>query len=292
MTAYVDGIWTSSDEARISVLDHGLLYGDGVFEGIRFYGGKAFLLEEHLRRLSDSARAIALDLPCPLDEIAIVCREAIERTALVDGYLRLIVTRGKGALGVSPHTCERPSLIVIGAALTLYPAEAYTAGITVVTASLRRANPDSLPPQIKSLNYLTNVLASIEARRQGAHEALILNAAGYVAECTADNIFVVRDGKLRTPGTADGALAGITRGLVLELASELGISASVSVLTLADVYAADELFLTGTGAEIVPVATIDGRVMPALRLVTERLRVAFVADTKGSDPFVPTTDLR
>ena len=277
MIACVDGEWTSSAEARIGVLDHGLLYGDGVFEGIRFYGGRAFLLDEHLRRLADSARALALELPLDADGFAALCAEAIERTGLADGYLRLVVTRGQGALGVSPHTCARPTVVLIAAPLALYPAEAYRDGLVLVTSSLRRASPDSLPPQVKSLNYLTSVLASVEARRQGADEAIILNAQGHVAECTADNLFVVRDGTLRTPPRSGGALAGITRGLVMRLARSQGIPTEETELTPSDVWTADELFLTGTGAEIVPVRLVDGRALPAARPVTGSLIAAFRA---------------
>ncbi len=195
MIAYVDGAWSASEDARISVLDHGLLYGDGVFEGIRFYARKAFLLEAHLTRLEASARALALDLPMAREETATVVQEAIDRTGLADGYIRLIVTRGVGALGVSPHTCPRASLIVIAAPLSLYPPERYRDGVKLVTSSLRRSAHDALPPQVKSLNYLTSVLASIEARRQGADEAILLNAQGLIAECTADNLFLVSGGR-------------------------------------------------------------------------------------------------
>jgi branched-chain amino acid aminotransferase len=275
--AYVDGTWTPADEARIPVLDHGLLYGDGVFEGIRVYGGQPFLLDEHLARLTASARAIMLDLPAPLAEIAALCHEAVARAGLADGYLRLVVTRGPGALGVSPHTCGRPSLILIAAPLSLYPPERYRHGVKLVTSSLRRSASDALPPQIKSLNYLTSVLASIEARRQGADEAVLLNAQGLIAECTADNLFLVSRGRVLTPSVASGALAGITRALVMQLLGEHGIEAAEAPLTPADAWTADELFLTGTGAEIVPVCEIDGRALPAERPVTDRVRAAFAA---------------
>ena len=277
MIAYVDGKWTPAGEASISVLDHGLLYGDGVFEGIRVYGGRPFLLDEHLDRLAASARALVLDLPASRDEIAAVCREAIARSEHADGYLRLVVTRGVGALGVSPHTCGRPTLIVISAPLALYPPERYRDGVRLITSSLRRSASDALPPQIKSLNYLTSVLASIEARRQGADEAILLNAQGLIAECTADNLFVVSRGRVITPAVASGALAGITRSLVMRLLGEQGIEASEAALTPADAWTADELFLTGTGAEIVPVCEIDGRALPADRPVTDRVRAAFAA---------------
>ena len=259
MIAYVDGKWTPAEEARISVLDHGLLYGDGVFEGIRVYGGVPFLLDEHLDRLAASARALVLELPAERAEMAALCHEAAQRAGLDDGYLRLVVTRGAGALGVSPHTCARASLIVIAAPLTLYPPERYRDGVRLVTSSLRRSASDALPPQIKSLNYLTSVLASIEARRQGADEAVLLNAQGLIAECTADNLFLVSGGRVLTPAVASGALAGITRALVSRLLNEQGIECVESPLTPADAWTADELFLTGTGAEIVPVCEIDGR---------------------------------
>jgi branched-chain amino acid aminotransferase len=280
--AYVDGKWTPAEEARISVLDHGLLYGDGVFEGIRVYAGRPFLLEEHLDRLEASARAIVLDLPAGRAEIAALCAEAAERAGLDEGYLRLVVTRGEGALGVSPHTCPRASLIVIAAPLTLYPAERYRDGVRLVTSSLRRSAHDALPPQIKSLNYLTSVLASIEARRQGADEAVLLNAQGLIAECTADNLFLVSRGRVLTPAVASGALAGITRALVMQLLAEQGIESAEAALTPADAWTADELFLTGTGAEIVPVCEIDGRPLPLERPVTERVRAAFAAYVEAS----------
>ena len=282
MIAYVDGKWTPAEEARISVLDHGLLYGDGVFEGIRVYGGVPFLLDEHLDRLVASARAIVLELPAGRGEIAALCREAAQRAELDDGYLRLVVTRGAGALGVSPHTCARASLIVIAAPLTLYPAERYRDGVRLVTSSLRRSASDALPPQIKSLNYLTSVLASIEARRQGADEAVLLNGQGLIAECTADNLFLVSGGRVLTPAVASGALAGITRALVSRLLNEQGIECVESPLTPADAWTADELFLTGTGAEIVPVCEIDGRPLPLARPVTERVRAAFAAYVEAS----------
>ena len=282
MIAYVDGKWTPAEEARISVLDHGLLYGDGVFEGIRVYGGMPFLLDEHLDRLAASARAIVLELPAERAEMAALCREAAQRAGLDDGYLRLVVTRGAGALGVSPHTCARASLIVIAAPLTLYPPERYRDGVRLITSSLRRSASDALPPQIKSLNYLTSVLASIKARRQGADEAVLLNAQGLIAECTADNLFLVGGGRVLTPAVASGALAGITRALVSRLLNEQGIECVESPLTPADAWTADELFLTGTGAEIVPVCEIDGRPLPLARPVTERVRAAFAAYVEAS----------
>jgi branched-chain amino acid aminotransferase len=275
MIAWIDGEWMPASEARVSVLDHGVLYGDGVFEGIRFYDRKPFLLDEHLARLESSARAILLDLPYDRTTLADVCTEAAARMGLNDGYLRLVVTRGRGALGVSPHTCPRPTTFVIAAPLQLYPEECYRDGVVVVTSAIRRANPDALPPQVKSLNYLTSVLASLDARRQGAHEALVLNAHGHIAECSADNVFCVSRGVLRTPVASHGALDGITRQLVLRLARDEGIAVEEALLTPADAWAADEMFLTGTGAEIVPVRMLDGRPLPAERPITDRLRAAF-----------------
>jgi branched-chain amino acid aminotransferase len=280
--AYVDGEWTPAEEARIPVLDHGLLYGDGVFEGIRIYAGRPFLLDAHIDRLAASARAIVLELPAERVSIAALCHEAAQRAGLDDGYLRLIVTRGAGALGVSPHTCARASLIVIAAPLTLYPPERYRDGVRLVTSSLRRSASDALPPQVKSLNYLTSVLASIEARRQGADEAVLLNAQGLIAECTAGNLFLVSRGRVLTPAVASGALAGITRALVMRLLCEQGMESVEAALTPADAWTADELFLTGTGAEIVPVCEIDGRPLPAARPVTERVRTAFAAYVEAS----------
>ena len=222
--AWVDGVWyDEAASASVSVLDHGLLYGDGVFEGIRFYAGSPFLLDAHLRRLRDSARCLGFEVPAGDRELSELCSEAIERFGASDGYLRLIVTRGRGQLGVSPHTCERPTTILIAASLQLSPAELYERGVDVVTATLRRASSDSLPPQVKSLNYLTSVLAAAEARARGAHEALLLNGAGEICECTADNVFFARDGALSTPPVSSGALDGITRGHVIGLLHGDGI---------------------------------------------------------------------
>jgi branched-chain amino acid aminotransferase len=274
--AYVDGRWMRSDEARVSVFDHGLLYGDGVFEGIRFYAGEPFLLAQHLRRLQASARTIALTLPHAADEFAALCREACQRTGLADGYLRLVVTRGVGALGVSPASCTSPTVILVAAPLVLYPPDRYRDGLVVVTASLRRATPDAVPPQAKTLNYLTSVLASVEARRQGADEALVLNSSGHVAECTADNVFFVTGGVLSTPLAAHGALAGITRQLVLDLARAERIPTHETLITLADAWSCDEMFLTGTGAELAAVRLLDGRSVGGDgRPVTDRLATAF-----------------
>jgi branched-chain amino acid aminotransferase len=276
--AWVDGVWhDDAAAASVSVLDHGLLYGDGVFEGIRFYAGTPFLLAAHLRRLRASARCLMLEVPHSDHELAALCDEAIERFGAPDGYLRLILTRGRGLLGVSPHTCERPTAILIAAALQLYPAELYEHGVDVITSSLRRSSPDSLPPQIKSLNYLTSVLAAAEARARGAHEALLLNAAGEISECTADNVFFVSRGRVRTPPVSAGGLEGITRGHVIELLRSDGIGVEEQALVSADAWTADEAFLTGTGAEVVPIASVDGRGLAAPGPVTRRARELFSA---------------
>jgi branched-chain amino acid aminotransferase len=277
MVAYVDGEWMDSADARISVFDHGLLYGDGVFEGIRFYGHEPFLLDAHISRLEASARAICLELGAGHAAFVGIAREAVRRSGMADGYIRLVVTRGPGALGVSPHTCEAPTVILMVAPLALYSPEAYANGIVLVTSSLRRSAPDALPGQAKTLNYLTSVLASIEARRQGADEAILLNNEGVVAECTADNLFVVSGGRVSTPSTSHGALSGITRGLVQELLGELRIPCDERAITPVDVWTADELFLTGTGAEVVAVRIVDGRPLPTSRPITDAVSAAFRA---------------
>jgi branched-chain amino acid aminotransferase len=277
MVAYVDGEWMDAADAQISVFDHGLLYGDGVFEGIRFYGHEAFLLDAHIARLEASARAICLDLGMSHAAFCELTREAVRRSGMQDGYIRLVVTRGRGALGVSPHTCAAPTVILMVAPLALYSPEAYANGIVLVTSSMRRSAADALPGQAKTLNYLTSVLASIEARRQGADEAILLNGEGLVAECTADNLFVVSGGRVSTPSTSHGALAGITRGLVTTLLGELGIPCEERAVTPVDVWTADELFLTGTGAEVVSVRLVDGRPLPAARPVTDSVAAAFRA---------------
>jgi branched-chain amino acid aminotransferase len=274
--AWVDGTWhDDAATASVSVLDHGLLYGDGVFEGIRFYAVTPFLLGEHLRRLRASARCLALEIPMGDDALAALCVEGVERFGERDGYLRLIVTRGPGMLGVSAHTCHHPTTILIVATLALYPAELYERGVDVITSSMRRAAPDSVPPQVKSLNYLTSVLAAAEARARGAHEALLLNTEGLLAECTADNIFLVSRGAVFTPAVAYGGLEGITRGHVISLLRGDGVSVAERAVVIADVWTADEAFLTGTGAEVVPIASVDGRRLAAPGPVTRRVQRLF-----------------
>jgi len=276
--AWVDGVWhDDAAAASVSVLDHGLLYGDGVFEGIRFYADTPFLLEAHLRRLRASARCLMIDVPHTDEAFAKLCAEAIVRFGEPNGYLRLILTRGRGLLGVSAHTCGSPTTILIAAALELYPPELYERGVEVITSSLRRSAPDSVPPQIKSLNYLTSVLAAAEARARGAHEALLLNAAGEISECTADNFFLVRGGVVSTPPVSAGGLEGITRSHVIGLLRADGIAVTERRLVCADAWTADEAFLTGTGAEIAPIAGVDGRRLAAPGPLTRRARALFDA---------------
>lgn len=259
MLIYIDGTLYPKDQAKISVFDHGLLYGDGIFEGIRFYSGRVFMLDEHLQRLEHSARAIALQLPIPLPEIRQAVLHTIRANNLRDGYVRLVVTRGCGDLGLSPLLCPKASLIIIASTITLYPPEKYERGLEVVTCSTRRIPHGALSPMIKSLNYLNNVLAKFEALKAGAGEGLMLNEQGYVAECTGDNIFIVRNGTLLTPSIASGALAGITRAAVLQIAARIGLPAHETQLTRYDIFTADECFLTGTAAEVIPVVRLDHR---------------------------------
>lgn len=260
-TIYLDGDFVPEAEAKVSVFDHGLLYGDGIFEGIRFYNGRVFRLEEHHDRLWDSARSICLEIPMSKEEMTEALLETIRRNGLRDGYIRQIVTRGVGNLGLNPTQCKRPTVIIIAATIALYPEEMYRNGLTIVTCATRRSGPATLNPAVKSLNYLNNVMARIEANLAGADEALMLNDAGNVAECTADNIFVIKKGQIFTPPIAAGALRGITRSVVFEIADELGIKISETDITRHDVFVADECFLTGTAAEVIPVIKCDGRVI-------------------------------
>ena len=258
---YIDGKFYAEADAKVSVFDHGLLYGDGVFEGIRFYNGRVFRLEEHLERLWDSARSICLDVPISMPEMTEALLETIRQNDLRDGYIRLILTRGVGNLGLNPAQCKRPSVIIIAATIALYSAEVYEKGLTVVTCATRRTNPGALNPAVKSLNYLNNVMARIEANLAGADEALMLNDQGNVAECTADNIFIIKHGQIFTPPISAGALRGITRAVVFEIAAELGIKITETDITRHDVFVADECFLTGTAAEVIPVIKADGRMI-------------------------------
>jgi branched-chain amino acid aminotransferase len=258
---YIDGNFHDQAEAKISVFDHGLLYGDGVFEGIRFYNDRVFRLQEHIDRLWDSARAIAMDIPMSKSELVAATLETIRQNDLHDGYVRLIVTRGVGSLGLSPDSCRRPSIIIIAATIALYPEELYQRGLTMVTCSTRRTPPAALSPRIKSLNYLSNILGKLEAQNAGAGEGLMLNEQGYVAECTGDNIFIVKKGEISTPHLNSGILAGVTRAVVFELAEKLGIRALERELIRHDIYTADECFLTGTAAEVIPAVQLDRRLI-------------------------------
>ena len=256
---YIDGKFYAEADAKVSVFDHGLLYGDGIFEGIRFYNSRVFRLEEHLERLWDSARSILLEIPMSQRAMTEALLETIRQNDLREGYIRLIVTRGVGNLGLNPEQCKAPSVIIITAQIALYPEAVYRNGLSVVTCATRRTNPSALNPAVKSLNYLNNVMARIEANLANADEALMLNDEGNVAECTADNVFIVKRGQIFTPPITAGALRGITRSVVFEIAAETGIKVTEADITRHDVFIADEAFLTGTAAEIIPVVKADGR---------------------------------
>jgi branched-chain amino acid aminotransferase len=261
MKIYIDGKYYDQKNAKISVFDHGLLYGDGIFEGIRAYHGRVFRLAEHVERLFYSAKAILLKMPLTPEQIARAVVETCRKNKLRDAYIRLVVTRGAGSLGLNPHKCAKPSVIIIADKIQLYPAELYHRGMDIVTVPTTRNLHSAVNPAIKSLNYLNNILAKIEAINSGCEEAIMLNAAGYVAECTGDNIFMVQGGQLLTPPLSAGALHGITRGVVMELARQNGMAVGEPDLTRYDFFNADECFLTGTGAEIIAVVKIDGRVI-------------------------------
>lgn len=259
MKIFIDGSYLDEKNAKVSVFDHGLLYGDGIFEGIRAYNGRVFRLKEHIDRLFYSAKAILLDIPMSHQELmAAVCHTCKEND-IRDGYIRLVVTRGVGTLGLNPNRCKDPSVIIIADKIQLYPEEYYKKGLTIVTVPTTRNLHSALNPAIKSLNYLNNILAKIEANNAGCEEAVMLNSEGFVAECTGDNIFIVKGNCLLTPPLSAGALYGITRGVVMEIAKKAGLIVSEPNLTRYDLFNADECFLTGTGAEVIPVVKIDGR---------------------------------
>ena len=263
MKIYIDGKLYDKEEARISVYDHGLLYGDGVFEGIRIYQGGIFKLDEHLQRLYDSARFIALEIPMSFEEmrktLIEVSRINLEEENISDAYIRLLVTRGVGDLGIDPRKCPKPSVIIIVDRIQLYPKEFYENGLKVIVSSWRRPPAYVLNPRVKSLNYLNNIMAKIEANEAGAQEAIMLDINGHVTECTADNVFIVKGDSLITPPPYVGILEGITRNTVMDLAEEIGMKVEERVIDLKDVFTADEMFLTGTAAEIVPVVEVSGR---------------------------------
>lgn len=256
---WIDNQLINLEDARISVMDHGLLYGDGIFEGLRFYNKKLLLAEAHLKRLSDSARALAITLPKEINEIHALIQSVIDEYEHDSGYIRLIITRGKGPLGINPALCNKPELIIIASPLQMSDEQAQQQGIRAIIASTRRIPADCLDPRIKSLNYLNPILARIEANNAGAHEAIMLNQQGYVTEGSVDNVFLIKDSELYTPPSIDGSLAGITRDLVINLAKQAGIKTHISTLSSYDIYTADECFLTGTGAELIPVREVDGR---------------------------------
>lgn len=261
MDIYIDGEYFDKKNAKISVFDHGLLYGDGIFEGIRFYEGRVFKLKEHIQRLFISAKAILLEIEMTQDEMEEAVCETIRKNGLTDGYVRLLVTRGVGTLGLSPFACDKSTVIIIADSISLYPDEKYKEGLKLITCSTRRTAPAALSPSVKSLNYLNNVMAKVEAIFADAEEGLMLNEQGFVAECTGDNIFVVRDGKIKTPPSSAGALPGITREVIFQIAENLEVGIEESQMTRYDIYAADECFLTGTAAEVIAAVSLDRRLI-------------------------------
>jgi len=284
MKVYINGKFRDEAEATISVFDHGLLYGDGIFEGIRAYNGRVFKLKEHIDRLFFSAKAILLKIPMSHAELMAAVVNTCRQNEVRDGYIRLVVTRGVGTLGLNPNRCKEPCVIIIAGKIQLYPAELYQKGMEIITVPTVRNLHSALNPAIKSLNYLNNILAKIEANNSGCEEAIMLNSEGFVAECTGDNIFIVKENQVLTPPLTAGALYGITRRVVLEIATELGYKVAETNLTRYDLFNADECFLTGTGAELVPIVRIDGRVIGEGKPgpITERLVEQYHALTKRS----------
>ena len=278
---YLNGKLVDREDAKVSVYDHGLLYGDGVFEGIRVYNGKVFRHQEHIDRIYESAKHITLEIPLSPGDMMQAVNDTVKANNKVEGYIRLVVTRGPGNLGLDPRSCK-PNVIIIVDDISLYPKELYENGLRIVTASLIRNHPNALNPRIKSLNYLNNILAKIEAIRAGCLEALMLNHKGEVAECTGDNVFIVKGGMLKTPPPDAGILEGVTRNVVIELAKKAKIPFVESTLTRHDIYAADECFLTGTAAEVIAVTDCDGRVIGAGKQgpITKQLRDAFIRLTR------------
>lgn len=283
---YLNGRLVPKEEAVVSVFDHGLLYGDGVFEGIRAYNGRVFRLEEHLERLYRSAQALVLDVGLPLADLKKAVLDTLQANQLRDAYIRLVVTRGVGDLGLDPKKCPRATVFIIADKIALYPAECYTHGLEVNTVSTRRNSIQALNPNIKSLNYLNNILAKIEAGLSGVREAIMLSLEGYVAECTGDNIFYIKGNRLVTPPPVAGALEGITRAAVMDLAAQAGLTVEERLFTPVDLYTAEEVFLTGTAAEVIPVIRIDARTIgtgkPGAK--TQKLIAAFrdLANREGT----------
>ena len=284
MKIYLDGKYFDERTAKVSVFDHGLLYGDGIFEGIRIYNGRVFKLKEHIDRLFYSAKAILLEIPMSHAELMKATVETCRKNKLRAGYIRLLVTRGVGNLGLNPRSCKSPSIIIIADKIQVYPPELYVRGMDIVTVPTVRNLHSAVNPAVKSLNYLNNIMAKIEANNAGVEEAVMLNAEGFVSECTADNLFIIKHGELFTPPLSAGALYGITRQTVIELAQAAGMKVSEPNLTRYDLFIADECFLTGTGAEIVPVVKIDGRVIGSGKpgALTRKLVADYRALTKVS----------
>ena len=274
---YIGGQFFDKENAKISVYDHGLLYGDGVFEGMRSYSGKVFRLQAHLDRLYESAMAICLTIPIPKEQLQADINKTLQINSLRDAYIRLVVTRGSGSLGLDPNRTSNPQVIIIADSISLYPEEYYQKGLKIITASTIRNHPAALSPRVKSLNYLNNIMAKIEGLQAGCIEALMLNIKGEVAECTGDNIFIVKNGVLQTPPKDAGILEGITRNAIIDLAKVLRIPAEEVTLTRHDLFIADECFLTGSAAEVIPVVSIDGRTIAngLVGAVTSKLMVEF-----------------
>lgn len=274
---YINGLLYNKNDAKVSVYDHGLLYGDGVFEGLRIYGGKVFRLREHIDRLYESARHIKLEIPLSAQALMSDVNDTVKANEKESGYIRLVVTRGAGYLGLDPRKTSDPQVIIIVDDISLYPPELYQKGMEIVTVSTIRNHPNAVNPRIKSLNYLNNILAKMEAAQAGCPEALMLNHKGEVAECSGDNIFIVKRGVLKTPSIDAGILEGVTRNAVIELAKQAGIAVQEMALTRHDIYAADECFLTGTAAEVIPVVKCDGRALGTGKPgpITQKLLEAF-----------------
>lgn len=292
---YMDGEFVKKEDARISVFDHGFLYGDGIFEGIRVYNGNVFRLREHLERLYDSGKSIMLHIPLSIEEMEKRVVETVRKNQLRDAYIRLVVSRGVGDLGLDPEKCPHPNVIIIVDKLAIYSQELYDNGLKMVSVPTRRNVPEALNPKIKSLNYLNNVLVKIEANRAGAGEALMMNAEGYVTEGSSDNIFIVKRGVIYTPPTYMGALEGITRQAIIDICHRIGYTIKEEPFTRHDVYVADEVFLTGTAAEVIAVVDVDGRTIGTgkpgpitKRLLSEFRKIVEVEGVKAFESISPS----
>ncbi|HLW58955.1 MAG TPA: branched-chain-amino-acid transaminase [bacterium] len=289
---YVNGRFVQKAEATVSVYDHGFLYGDGVFEGIRVYNGRVFKLDAHVDRLFESAHTLGLEIPLTKAEMTEAILETVRRTGLQDAYIRPVVSRGPGDLGIDPRKCPRPNVVVIVDSIQLYPEEAYRKGLRMITTTTRQRPVDVLNPRVKTCNYLNNILARMEVNLAGVDEGLMLTTQGYVAECTADNVFIVKAGRVLTPPAYLGILQGVTRQTIVDVCAQLGVPCAEQVLTLHDMYTADECFLTGTGAELGPVVTLDGRSIGTGKPgpITQRVLVAFreLASREGTPVYVAT----